>query len=86
MFNSTLDDLGKKYEIENIGFLEYLTRTNTVESLQELDSQRTSLEKGKLSRIRDSRMNALHKSGSSASSSVNSVLFKKPVESEGTVD
>ena len=47
MLNSTLDDLGKKYAIENVGFLEYLTRTNTVESLQELDSHRTSLEKGK---------------------------------------
>ena len=92
MLNSTLDDLGKKYEIENATFLEYITRKNTVESLQELDFQRISFNKGKQiiqdlrKRIRDSRMNATEaasqKSGSSSSSRVNSVLFKKRVEAE----
>ena len=75
-----------------MAFLEYLIRTNTVESLQELDSQRTSVDKGKQiiqdlrKRIRDTRMNATEaasqKSCSSSSSSVNSVLFKKRVEAE----
>ena len=32
LLNSTLDDLGKKYEKENFAFFEYLTRTNTFES------------------------------------------------------
>ena len=92
MLNSTLDDLGKKYEIEIVAFLKYLTRTNTVESLQELDSQRASFDKRKQiipdlrKRFRDSRMNATEaaskKSGSSSSSGLNSVLFKKLVEAE----
>ena len=90
MLNSTQDDLGKKYEIEIVTCLKYLTRTNTVESLQELDSQRTSFDKRKQiipdlrKRFRDSRMNATEaaESGSSSSSGLNSVLFKKLVEAE----
>ena len=88
LLNSTLDDLGKKYEIEYFAFFEYLTRTNTVESLQELDSQRISFDKGKQI-IQDLQREfviateaASQKSGSSSSSSINSVLFKKSVEAE----
>ena len=87
MLNSTLDDLGKKYEIEIVAFLKYLARTNTGVGLpKDFFDKKNLIIQDLRKRIRDSRMNATEatskKSGSSSSSGLNSVLFKKLVEAE----
>ncbi|XP_062579355.1 uncharacterized protein LOC134241305 [Saccostrea cucullata] len=94
VLGSRLDYLGDRYEEECVSFREYLTRRNTTESQQELDSLMASLDKGKSiiqelrKRIRDTRMEATEtasrRSASvrTSSSHVDSILFKKRVEAE----
>ena len=75
VLNSTLDDLGKKYEIEIVAFLKYLARTNTGVGLPKDFDKKTLIIQDLRKRIRDSRMNATEaaskKSGSSSSSGLN---------------
>lgn len=84
--------MGKRNERENKMFLEYLIRTNTSESQQELDSQKAIFDKGKAIfqklriRIRDYRMeiteSVSQRSQETTSSSFSSMLFKKRMEAE----
>lgn len=84
--------MGKRYERENKMFLEYLIRTNTSESQQELDSQKAIFDKGKdiIQKLRKSiwvscmeiTESVSQRSQETTSSSVSSKLFKKRMEAE----